>query len=577
MRAFLLALAWGLLALSVAGLTFAVAASPHWGVGLLAGLLLVVVVAGLAFLARHQRAAIHDIKRDLARSRVVAEALIDASPDGIVLLEGTRIVSANPAARQLFGVSAAAGLAGRDLSTLIEPRDRQRLLAWVQHREAGGLEPDCLEFAGRRTSGAPLPLEASAARIPLTQGAHLALFLRDLTDRQRVSQRSKIVDRLEGLGAAAVSLADEFEKVLGGMRDAAERARSGSGPEETGEALELIERETLRGIALARRARAIVPETVEPGERQPVDVRSLLREIGGELTGRLGGAVRFEDRSPASDEPLLVSAAPGPLRQALMQVMENAAEAQGDGTVLLRVHALDQDEVAASRRPGSEAGRFGVVAIKDQGEGMTDDVRTRAFAPFFSTKGTRASGLGLTLAAGIVRAHGGFIELDSEPGEGTVARLAFPLAEPAGGDAGEETGPLADERGVRGTETLLAVDDDGSALDGYRRLLQPLGYHVEAASAAEIALHRLRQRPEIDLVLLDMVLPGSTGPELVRRMLKTRPGQRVLAVSPYPLPDKEEQVLELGAVGIFRKPLDPDKLPEAIRRALDRPRPAQPD
>jgi PAS domain S-box-containing protein len=571
MRALLLAAAWGLLALAVVGLTFAIAASPHWAIGLLAGLLLVVVVAGLGLLARQQRAAIHDIKRDLARSRVVAEALIDATPDGIVLLDGTRIVSANPAARRLFGVSADAGLAGRDLATLVEPRDRQRLLAWVQQREAGAVEPDCQEFGGRRASGAPLPLEASAARIPLTQGAHLALFLRDLTDRQRISQRSKMVDRLEGLGAAAASLADEFEKVLHGMREAAERARRGTSPEQAVSSLEIIERETLRGLALARRARTIVPERVDPSERQPVDVRGLLREVGAELTGRLEGAVRFEDLSPASEEPLLVSAAPGPLRQALTQVMENAAEAQGRGEVRLRVHTVDQDEAGASRRPGSEAGRFAVIAVMDEGEGMTDEVRTRAFAPFFSTKGAKASGLGLTLAAGIVRAHGGFIELDSEPGRGTVARLAFPLAERAAAEPGEDTGPLPDERGWRGHETLLAVDDDGSALDTYRRLLQPHGYHVETASSAEVALHRLRQRPAIDLVLLDMVLPGSTGPDLVRRILRSRPGQRVLAVSPYPLPDKEEQVLELGAVGVYRKPLDPEQLPAGVRRALDRP------
>jgi PAS domain S-box-containing protein len=569
MRAFLLAVAWGLLVLSVAGLAYAVAASERWLVGLLAGLLMALVVTGLALLARQQRAAIHHIKRDLANSRVVAEALIDASPDGIVLLDGTRIVSANPAARQLFGVSAEQGLAGRDLGTLIVPADRERLLTWVRQREGGAVEPDCLEFEGRRGSGAPLPLEASAARIPLTQGAHFALFLRDLTDRQRLRRRSKIADRLEGLGAAAGSLADEFEAVFREVRESVERSKGG---EE--DALEAIEREAARGTALARRARSLAPETVDASEGQPVDLRGLVQEVAAEISGRPGARVTFEDLSPPSEEPLMVCGAPGPLRQSLYQVMENAAEAQGEGTVKLRLHVLEQDEAAASRRPGSGAGRFALVAVKDEGEGMTEEVRTRAFAPFFSTKGAEASGLGLTLAAGIVRAHGGFIELDSEPGRGTVARLAFPLVEQRLEGSESAADAQFEERRWRGNETLLAVDDDGGALDSYRRLLEQAGYHVEVASSAELAFSRLRQRPHVDLVLLDMVLPGTTSASLLRRILRLRPGQRVLAVSPYPLPDKEEEVLELGAVGVYRKPLDSGHLPASVRRALDRPPPA---
>jgi PAS domain S-box-containing protein len=570
MRALLLAVAWGLLVLSVVGLAYAVASSERWLVGLLAGLLMALVVTGLALLARRQRAAIHHIKRDLANSRVVAEALIDASPDGIVLLDGTRIVSANPAARQLFGVSAEQGLAGRDLGTLIVAADRERLLAWVRQREAGAVEPDCLEFQGQRGSGAPLPLEASAARIPLTQGAHFALFLRDLTDRQRLRRRSKIADRLEGLGAAAGSLADEFEAVFREVREAVERAKQGGDPG----ALDAIEREAARGTALARRARSLAPETVDASEGQPVDLRGLVQEVAAEISGRPGARVGFEDLSSPGQEPLLICGAPGPLRQSLFQVMQNAADAQGEGAVKLRVHVLEQDEAAASRRPGSGAGRFAMVAVKDEGEGMTEEVRTRAFAPFFSTKGEEASGLGLTLAAGIVRAHGGFIELDSEPGRGTVARLAFPLVARQDGPAEPATDFASGERRWRGNETLLAVDDDGGALDSYRRLLEHAGYHVEVASSAELALSRLRQRPHVDLVLLDMVLPGTTSANLLRRILRLRPGQRVLAVSPYPLPDKEEQVLELGAVGVYRKPLDSGHLPASVRRALDRPPPA---
>lgn len=580
MRRFLLVIAWILLALSLGGLAFALVASPRWGIGLFAAVLLVVVVGGLGQLATRQRETIHDIKRDLARSRVAADTLVDASPDGIVLLDGLTIASTNAAARRLFGIRSDEDVSGRLVEDLVTSHDRGRVAAWIEARESGAVEPDSLEFEGRRASGVRIPLEATAARIPAGGNPHLALFLRDLTDRRRLMERSSTADRLEALGAGAASLADEFEGVFEGVRGGLSAARGAGSPELLDHALDVIDRETSRGVSLALRARALAPQSVDPADCDTIDVRQTLDAVSREVAAQFGGRVRFEDVSPASEKPLTAFAVPSAFRQALRQILENATEAQGDGVLRTRTYSLDPILSDSNRTQGTGVAKLAVIGVKDEGPGMSEETRRHAFAPFFSTKGAESSGLGLTLAAGVVRAHGGFIELHSEPGKGTVARLAFPAADEATMAALREASPGtavgAEGTGtdaLRGRETLLAIDDDVGALETYRRLLQPLGYHVEVAAAAEVALQRLRQRPEVDLVLLDQVMPSWTGPELTRRILKSRPGQRVLAVSPYPLPDKEQQALAYGAVGIEHKPLESERLARAVRRALDGPPP----
>jgi CheY-like chemotaxis protein len=207
---------------------------------------------------------------------------------------------------------------------------------------------------------------------------------------------------------------------------------------------------------------------------------------------------------------------------------------------------------------------------------MPEEIRVRAFEPFFSTKGRRASGLGLTVAFGTVRAHGGFVELDSLPGRGTLARLAFPRAPDDALPAGPPEPPADPRTRWRGRETVLVVDDDPIARAEARRALEEFGYHVEVAANTREALVRLRHKPRVDLVLLDMVLPGLNGPEALARILKHWPGQRVLMISPYRLHEQEELCLRHGAVGIHSRPLREEDLPRAVRAALDGPPPVAP-
>lgn len=568
MKALKITAALTLLIVALSGLLFALAESARWPVGLGAAGLLCLALVALVLSATHQREKIHDIERALTRSRLRAEAVIEASPDGIVLMRDERLEHVNPAFRELLAIPPDEETAGRDFLSLVAEQDRTRVEAWIRARERGRVEPCQLAFTGLRRSGAPIELEARCALVPTRQGKQLALFLRDLTRRRALEVRLHHVARLEALADAAESLAQFFEKIF---RDIRRLGREGQSSEDPVRALARIERLATRGSALARRVHQLAPNAVETESLQAVEIPDLVREVAADFLRALPSPLNLELAEPSAGS-LVSMVDPGQIRQALWQVLQNAAEAQKEGKILLRLRSLELDEARSGQRPGSHPGAYVMIEVRDTGTGMNERVRARAFSPFFTTKGKRASGLGLTMVYGAIRAHGGFVEIDSEPGRGTIVRLALPRVDrPADASMGHPADPRAQ---WRGRETLLVVDDDPAARDECRRILEPFGYLVEVAADPRQALHRLRHQPEIDLILLDMVLPGWNGPDVLKRVLRHWPGQRVLMISPYPLPDQETAAVEAGAVGLYLKPLKDPDLARSVREALDSPPPA---
>ncbi|GAB4375756.1 MAG: PAS domain-containing sensor histidine kinase [Acidobacteriota bacterium] len=574
-RSWRIAASLAVLALSLGALAHALAVSDRRAEGFAAlGVLLLAILAlGLALRAQEER--LRRTRRDLVRTRLRAEACVEASPDGVVLLDGVRIVGANPAFRRLLAIPPDEPIEGLDLLSFVEPDDRPRVRQWLEQRLAGIPEPDHLEITAVRRTGMKVGLEAACARIPGDERrTQLVLFLRDTTGRRTVDVRSRQLERVEALVDIAETIVAEFESVLSRIQREARAGRTaGDG---AAERFEAIDRAASRGLALVRRVRMFAPGSGDEQNRRPIDLVRLVRETAADFLRGLPAGFGLEVRTEGPKR-IVVRADPVSLRQAIWQALQNARDAMDEGEIVVRTRVIDLDETRAASHPGAHRGPWAIVEVRDTGHGMTEEVRLRAFEPFFTTRGPRAAGLGLTSAYATARALGGYIELDSEPGRGTIFRLAIPLAEDA--ELPEEvTAEEPDPRARwRGRESILVVDDDAGARESIRELLERYGYHVEEAANPRDALERLRKRPGVDLVLLDMVLPGRSGLDVLRRIVRRWPGQRVIMLSPYPLPDQEAQALAIGAADTFRKPATDPDLPRAVREALDRPPPAPED
>ena len=254
-----------------------------------------------------------------------------------------------------------------------------------------------------------------------------------------------------------------------------------------------------------------------------------------------------------------VMADPGAIRQAVRQLILNAAEAIGDlpGSVRLTTRL---GELSGGQLP---RGPHVLCDVRDDGPGMDEETRSRAFDPFFSTKFT-GRGLGLGTVMGIMHGHHGGLAIETAPGEGTTVTLALPLA------AGAVAAPLTPGPGPRGA-TVLVVDDDDLVRDLLSDFLTEAGLAVVVArSGAEAVELYAARRDEFGLVLLDLTMPGMGGEETLRRLRAIEPGLRIVLCSGYSREEATHGFEDLNLAGFLQKPCDPALLLEVVREQLGR-------
>ena len=229
----------------------------------------------------------------------------------------------------------------------------------------------------------------------------------------------------------------------------------------------------------------------------------------------------------------LTSVDPGQLATALLNLVLNARDAMPDGGRLMvevRNNSLGQSDLDVNGEP--RPGDYVMVAVTDTGCGMAADVASRAFEPFFTTKEVgKGTGLGLSMVYGFAQQSGGLVQLQSEPGQGSVVRLFFPRI---AATLNEDPTPAEQIIAPDGTETVLVVEDDDMVRAYVESELRTLGYRVIASSNGPAALEVLRQRGDIHLLFTDVVMPGGMfGPELARQAIALRPDLKVLFTSGY--------------------------------------------
>lgn len=368
--------------------------------------------------------------------------------------------------------------------------------------------------------------------------------------------------KLESLGTLAGGIAHDFNNLLMGIQGYASLMMLDL---EEGhphlEKLKAIESQVRSGSELTRQLLGLARGGRY--EVKPTDMNELVGKTA-RMFGRTKREIRIDEKYAV---PLWsVEVDRGQLEQVFLNLFVNAWQAMpGGGDLSLETSNVELDE-AFCRIYGIGAGRYVKVSVSDTGVGMDERTLQRIFDPFFTTKGMgRGTGLGLASAYGILKGHGGIITVSSEPGRGTT----FEVYLPASGEAvlPEEPAPSRIERG-RGV--VLVVDDEPMVREVTREMLTGLGYEVLTAESGPEALGIFGSRgSEIDVVILDMIMPGMGGGEVNEALQAVRPGVRVLLSSGYSLESQASEILEKGVRGFLQKPFRLDELSRKIREVLE--------
>ncbi|HKS57323.1 MAG TPA: response regulator [Steroidobacteraceae bacterium] len=389
-------------------------------------------------------------------------------------------------------------------------------------------------------------------------GFLVVLVVRDMAERRRAEEMLRQSQKMEAIGQLTGGIAHDFNNLLTAIIGNLDMIRT----RVTGN--ERLQRMSDNALEAARKGAKLASQLLAFSRSQrlnvgSVDLAQLLNGMSGLLAQSVGPNVRVDLRID-EDARYAVSDA-NQLELALLNLAVNARDAMPKGGTLTITGRVVED--AEGKLPHVE------LSVADTGSGMTEDVRSRAIEPFFTTKPTGVgTGLGLSQVYGVVRESGGTMAIDSEPGRGTTVRLLLPAGTPPPARTGDASQPPPTVPGARPRDQtrVLIVDDDRLV----RRLmtdgLRSLQYQVTAVENGEQALATLDGGERFELLLVDFAMPGMNGAEVARAAQNRQPSIKVLMVSGYADSAAVEEAL--GSARLLRKPFDVSELGAAVAETL---------
>lgn len=474
-------------------------------------------------------------------------AALNAAADGIIITDAEGVITwVNAAAARRAGYRRDEVL-GHPVELLISdewPAAFQD--TWANIRVG---QPWTGEFTVRRKDGSVYTAQTTTTPVRDDAGiiTHYIAVGRDITKEKELQAQFLHAQKMEVVGRLAGSIAHDFSNLLGVINGTADLAAMSL---DRGDALR-VELDTIRqtgerAAVLTRqllafsRKQVLAPQVVDLNLAIG-DLVSMLRRLVGE---RVTVVVGCQARQP------LIHVDAGQLEQVVMNLVVNARDAMPGGGIIT---------IATS-----DAGHEVTLSVADTGTGIDPAVRPHLFEPFFTTKDSaRGTGLGLSTVLGIVEGNGGRIDVESRVGLGTTFTIHWPRC--SASPAAQSLAPGSSTAAA----TVMVVEDDPGLLRMTGRILRDAGYLVHSAESAEAALPAIEEHPEIDLLLVDVVLPGMSGVQLVDLVTTAKPSQKVLYMSGYS--DEGLSAVEVKAVEgqLLRKPFTAAQLVGMVRTALD--------
>jgi PAS domain S-box-containing protein len=497
-------------------------------------------------------------------------ALFDSGTIGIIVGDSTGAIrEANDAFLKMLGYSREEFSAGQVDWRRATPREWGQWNAEVEeelrvHGRARPREKEYLHKDGRR-----VPVLVGFAAV---DGGQTISFSLDLTEQKRAAdalsnleKQFRQAQKMEAVGRLAGGIAHDFNNVLSVILSYGEMLLSDMKPGDPIRAdVEEIRRAGQRAADLTRqllmfsRQQVLVPKVLDLNELLVSMDKMLQRILGADVDlvsvpGQSLGRVRAD---------------PSSIEQVIMNLVVNARDAMPTGGQLTMETAnVVLDEAYAQEHFGVTPGPHVMLAVTDTGVGIDKATLTRIFEPFFTTKEQgKGTGLGLSTVFGVVQQSGGSVWVYSEVGKGTSFKVYLPRVDAPVEVAGDSLPPTT----LRGTETVLLVEDDDQVRTVVCGILRRYGYHViDARNAGEALLHSEKYSSPIHLLLSDVVMPQMSGPELAKRLVGVRPDMKVLCMSGY----ADDSIVRHGVlaahIAFVQKPVTPEALTVRVREVLD--------
>ena len=507
----------------------------------------------------------------LSESSALLRAVVDDSPLGIVILSpDLTITKWNRAAALQFGWSVEDAI-GQSLYAII-PEDKREELATLRKRLDAGEVITNFETQRARMDGTLCDVLVSQCVLHDSHGVitgYVGIYS-DVTENKRLETQLRQAQKMEAVGQLAGGVAHDFNNLLTVIISYSQMLAAEM--DESSTALGDV-REIRRA---AERAALLTKQLLAFSRQQVLQPHILdLNSVIGDLEQMLRRLLREDITIALSLDPLLgsVAADPGQIEQIVMNLVVNARDAMPNGGSLSIETANVDFETSYQLRANEtpiEAGSYVMIAVSDNGAGMSREVQSRVFEPFFTTKPAHlGTGLGLSTVYGIVKQSGGHLAMYSEPDHGTIFKIYLPRVDAVPDRLPYDEGVL-DVCSKGGGETVLIVEDDVALRIVACRSLVERGYVVLEAVNGLAALQLCAQHQgSIDLVVTDMVMPEMSGAELAERIGSTFPDIRVLLMSGYTRDEAARRGIASERYSFLEKPFTPTRLASRVREVLD--------